>query len=88
MTPAAPTASPSARLLSLDVYRGVLIVGMNPLLLFLLGSLSARWVATQLQIHLPGFLFTSPWSLVVEPTLVAALFWLLVWWMHRRKIHI
>ncbi len=26
--------------------------------------------------------------LIAEPTLIATILWLLVWWMHRRKVHV
>jgi len=62
------------------------VAGMNPLAMFVMGSTLHGWVVGQLHIHLPGFLFAAPWGHVVDATLCGFVFWLVCYWMYRRKI--
>jgi predicted acyltransferase len=64
----------------------LVVAGMNPLAIYVMDSLSKNWVVGQLHIHLPGFLFAKPWGCVVDAALAALLFWLVCYWMYRRKI--
>lgn len=64
------------------------VAGMNPLALYLMGMLSKGWVVSQLTIHLPKFVFAGMTKPVVEATLAALIFWLVVWWMHRRRVYL
>jgi heparan-alpha-glucosaminide N-acetyltransferase len=64
------------------------VAGMNPLALYLMGMLSKGWVIAQLKIHLPEFVFAGSIAPVVEATLAALIFWLVVWWMHRRRVYL
>ena len=64
----------------------VVVVGMNPLAMFFMGSTLRGWTVGQFHIHLPGFLFTKPWGHVMEASLAAFVFWLICLWMYRRKI--
>jgi len=66
----------------------VVIVGMNPLTMFVLGSTLRGWITGQLHIHLPDFLFTKPWGHVVDAALAGLVLWLICLWMYRRKIFI
>ena len=66
----------------------LVVAGMNPLALYVMGMLSKGWVITQIKIHLPGFVFAGYLNPVVEATLAAFVFWLVVWWMHRNKIYL
>jgi heparan-alpha-glucosaminide N-acetyltransferase len=62
------------------------VVGMNPLAMFMMSSSMHGWVAGQLQIHLPSMLFESPWGYAVEAALTALVFWLVCFWMYRRNV--
>lgn len=64
------------------------VAGMNPLALYVMGMLSKGWVVAQMKIHLPAFVFAGSWSPVMEATLAAFFFWLVVWWMHRNKVYL
>lgn len=66
----------------------LVVAGLNPLALYVMGQLSKGWTLSQLKIHLPGFVFSGPSGPVVEALLPALVFWLIVWWMHRRKIYL
>ena len=62
------------------------IVGMNPLAMYMMGMTLRRWVVGQLHIHLPEVLFMRPWGYVVDAVLPAMIFWLVCLWMYRRKL--
>jgi heparan-alpha-glucosaminide N-acetyltransferase len=66
----------------------LVVAGLNPLALYLMGQLSKGWTLTQLQIHLPAFVFAGSAGPVVEALLPAAIFWLAVWWMHRNRVYL
>lgn len=62
------------------------VVGLNPLAMYLLGMITKPWVVENLRRHLPEFVFSHPAGPIVEATLVAALFWLVLWWMYRQRV--
>jgi predicted acyltransferase len=64
------------------------IVGMNPLAMYLMGQTLRGWVSSQLHIHLPDFLFTKPWDHVVDAALAGFVLWLVCLWLYRRKVFI
>lgn len=66
----------------------LVVAGLNPLALYVMGQLSKGWTLAQLKIHLPDFVFAGPGRPVVEALLPALIFWLIVWWMHRRRIYL
>lgn len=66
----------------------LVVAGLNPLALYVMGQLSKGWTLAQLKIHLPGFVFSGPTGPVLEALLPALVFWLIVWWMHRRRIYL
>ena len=56
-----------------------------------MGMLLKPWTARTLKIHLGQGLFDlsgETWAPVLQATLVGLAFWLVCWWMFRRKIFI
>ena len=66
----------------------LVVAGLNPLALYLMGQLSKGWTLAQLKIHLPEFVFSGSPGPVVEALLPAVIFWLVVWWMHRNRVYL
>jgi predicted acyltransferase len=66
----------------------LVVAGLNPLALYLMGQLSKGWTLAQLKIHLPDFVFAGAADPVVEALLPAVIFWLVVWWMHRNRVYL
>jgi predicted acyltransferase len=62
------------------------IVGLNPLAMYLMGMLSKGFVRANLHRHLPDFVFVGPAAPIVEACLIALIFWLVLWWMFRNKV--
>jgi predicted acyltransferase len=67
----------------------LLVVGMNSIAIYCMGMLMRGWTAKTLQTHLGQDLFkllgpeNAPF---VQATMVGFVFWLVCWWMYRRKI--
>jgi predicted acyltransferase len=66
----------------------LVVAGLNPLALYLMGQLSKGWTLAQLKIHLPEFVFSGSPGPVVEALLPAVIFWLVVWWMHKNRLYL
>ncbi|MDF1858565.1 MAG: DUF5009 domain-containing protein [Verrucomicrobiales bacterium] len=63
-----------------------IVVGLNPLAMYLLGMISKGFVRDNLHRHLPDFLFAGPKAPIVDACLIALVFWLVLWWMFRNKV--
>ena len=67
----------------------LVVVGMNSIAIYAMGMLLRPWTAKMLQTHLGENVFkllgpaNAP---AVQATLVGLVFWLVCWWMYRRKI--
>ena len=68
------------------------VVGMNSIAIYCLDKLTRDWLIKRLQVHLGGDVFTL-WGLVdsaftplVQSLIVMLIFWLVMYWMYRRKI--
>jgi heparan-alpha-glucosaminide N-acetyltransferase len=67
----------------------LVVVGMNSIAIYSMGMLLKGWTARTLQTHLRADLFkilgpaNAPF---VQSTLVGLVFWLVCWWMYRRRI--
>ena len=67
----------------------LLVVGMNSIAIYCMGMLLRGWTAKTLQTHLGPDVFkilgpdNAPF---VQATAVGLVFWLVCWWMYRRKI--
>ncbi|MBI5766546.1 MAG: DUF5009 domain-containing protein [Verrucomicrobia bacterium] len=67
----------------------LVVVGMNSIAIYAMGMLLRSWTAKTLQTHLGENVFKmfgSAWAPAVQATLVGLMFWLVCWWMYRRKI--
>lgn len=62
------------------------VVGVNPLTMYLLGMICRGWFADNLKTHLPDVLFSGFFGPIVEACLIVVLFWLILWWMYRNRI--
>ncbi len=62
------------------------VVGLNPLTMYLLGMMTRGWVLANFRRHLPDAWFSRPASAIVEASLLVVVFWLILWWMYRKKI--
>jgi predicted acyltransferase len=67
----------------------LIVVGMNSIAIYCMGMTLKGWTARTLQTHLGADVFkvfgpaNAPF---VQATLVGLVFWLVCWWMYRRKI--
>jgi len=64
------------------------VVGLNPLTMYLLGQVCKGFTVKSLKTHLPDALFTGTFGPVVEATLAVVIFWLILWWMYRKRVFI
>jgi predicted acyltransferase len=64
------------------------VVGMNPITMYFMSMTMRPWVRDALKRHLPDALFAHPFGSVVEACLVLLVFWLIVYWMYRKRVFI
>jgi heparan-alpha-glucosaminide N-acetyltransferase len=67
----------------------LVVVGMNSITLYCLAQLSGGWVRQNLKTHFGQQIFESfgaTYAPIFERTAVLLMFWLIVFWMYRRKI--
>jgi heparan-alpha-glucosaminide N-acetyltransferase len=67
----------------------LLVVGMNSIAIYCMHMLLTSWTGKMLQTHLGpnAFKIFGPMEApIVQATLVGLVFWLVCWWMYRRKI--
>ena len=67
----------------------LVVVGMNSIAIYAMGMLLRPWTAKMLQTHLGenAFKLLGPANApAVQATLVGLVFWLVCWWMYRRKL--
>ena len=65
------------------------VVGMNSIAMYCLGGLLGGWTGRTLATHLGAEwfdLFGKPWAPTVERTAIGLVFWLVCWWMYRRRV--
>lgn len=62
------------------------VVGLNPLAMYLLGLMGRGSVTAAFKRHLPDSWFAGIHGQIVLPCLLALFFWLILYWMYRRKI--
>jgi len=69
----------------------LVVAGLNPITLYCLWQLSGGFVRKQTQIHFGQDIFASlgaTWTPMLERTVTLFIFWLILFWMFRRKIFI
>lgn len=64
----------------------LIVVGMNSIAIYLMSQLLRPWVRDTLKIHLGPDLFRGDYGAIWQQSLTLLLFWLVCWWMYRRKI--
>ena len=67
----------------------LLVVGMNSIAIYCMGQLLRGWTAKTFQTHFGENVFKVLGAInapFVQATLVGLVFWLVCWWMYRRKI--
>jgi heparan-alpha-glucosaminide N-acetyltransferase len=66
----------------------LVVLGVNSILLYLLGMLVKGWVGQQLKIHFGQDLFDGPYGDIVRASSVMAVFWLLCFWLYRQRLFV
>lgn len=66
----------------------LVVLGVNSILLYVMGQLMRPWVASQLKIHFGQSIFSGPYAPIVQATSVMAVFWLLCLWLYRQKLFV
>ena len=64
----------------------LIIVGMNSIAIYLMSQLMRPWVGDLLKTHLGASLFSGAYAPICRDGLTLFVFWLICWWMYRRKI--
>lgn len=65
------------------------VVGMNPLAIYVLMHLLGGWIIHTLTTHLgpgPFLILGEPYELLLKNLAIGAILWLICWWMYRRQI--
>ena len=69
----------------------LVVAGLNPIALYCLWQLTGGFFRETLRIHLGSHVFETfglAWTPMLERGSVLLIFWLILFWMHRRKIYI
>ena len=61
------------------------VVGMNSLVMYLLAAFVDGWTRRTLNTHF-GVLFGGTFGPMVESAAVLMVFWLVCWWLYRRRV--
>jgi len=64
----------------------LVVVGMNSIAIYLMSQLVRPWVGERLRTHLGSGLFNGTYGPIASACLTLFVFWLICWWMYRRKI--
>ena len=67
----------------------LVVAGMNPITLYCMWQLMGGWVRDNLRIHLGQQIFESfgkVYAPIFERSATLLVFWLILWWMYRRRI--
>jgi len=62
------------------------VVGLNPLMMYLLGQICRSFTIKSLKTHLPDIWFAGNYGQIVQATLVALIFWLILWGMYKNRV--
>ena len=66
----------------------LVVVGLNPLTIYSMEHLIRGWTIKLFHTHLPDAWFEGWEGQIIQYTMVAAFFWLILFWMYRRKFFI
>ena len=64
------------------------VVGLNPITIYFMSMTMKRWVGDNLKTHLPAALFEGVPGPIVESCLIVTVYWLILYWMYRKKVFI
>lgn len=67
----------------------IVVAGLNPIALYCLWQLGGSFIRQQIRTHLGQEIFATfgdTWAPMLERGSVLLVLWLVVWWMHRRRI--
>jgi heparan-alpha-glucosaminide N-acetyltransferase len=70
----------------------LVVVGMNSIAIYVLDKLTRAWLVKRLMVHLGSGIFTlyglvdPAYAPLVQSVMVMAIFWLVMYWMYRRKL--
>jgi predicted acyltransferase len=64
----------------------LVVVGMNSIAIYLMSQLMRPWMGEVLRTHLGAAPFTGAYGPMVRDLLTLGVFWVILWWMHRRRI--
>ncbi len=64
----------------------LVVIGMNSIAIYMMSQLMRPWVTGRLQTHLGASLFNGSYAPIITDCLVLLVFWLVCWWMYRRRI--
>ncbi|MFN7623932.1 MAG: acyltransferase family protein [Acidobacteriota bacterium] len=64
----------------------LVVIGMNSIAIYMMSQLMRPWVGSRLRTHLGAGLFSGIHAPIINDCLVLLVFWLICWWMYRRRI--
>jgi predicted acyltransferase len=66
----------------------LVVVGTNPLAIYLMSVLLTDWTAERFRVYLGEQVFSGPYGPTIEATSVLAVFWLCCWYLYRHRIFV
>jgi predicted acyltransferase len=66
----------------------LVVLGVNSILLYLMGQLMKGWTAQQLKIHFGQTIFDGPSGPILEASAVMGVFWLICFWLYRQRLFV
>ena len=66
----------------------LVVVGMNSIAIYLMSQLMKPFVRDSLRTHLGPAIFDGPYGQLLRASATLLVFWLICWWLYRRKIFI
>ena len=64
------------------------MLGVNSILLYLMGQLMRPWVAQQLKIHFGQTIFDGEYGAIILASAVMGVFWLICFWLYRQRLFV
>src|SRR6266568_4424526 len=66
----------------------LVVLGVNSILLYLMGQLLRPWVSQQLKIHFGQSIFDGPYAPILQASAVMGVFWLICFWLYRQRLFV